>query len=254
MQDHDEKVKKLMERCREINLRLNNGKVRFKKDEVAFMGLLITNHGLKPDPKKVEAVTKMPKPTDVQSLQRFIGFVTYLSKFLPQLSDACEPLRKLTLKDAEWSWHEVHENASDHIKKLVTSQPVLKYYDLAKELTLQSDASETGLGATLMQEGHPIAFASRALSHVETRYAQIERELLSVIFGLERFHQYTYGHHVTVQTDHKPLESIVKKPLYKAPKCLQRMLLRMQEYDVTLGYRPGKQMQLADTYHGISAR
>ena len=81
---------------------------------------------------------------------------------------------------------------------LVTSQPVLSYYDSARELTLQSDASETGLGATLMQEGHPIAFASRALTDVETRYAQIEKELLSVVFGLERFHQYTYGHHVTV--------------------------------------------------------
>ena len=68
-----------------------------------------------------------------------------------------------------------------------------------------------------------------------------------MIFGLERFHQYTYGHHVTVQTDHKPLKSIVSKPLYKAPKRLQRMLLRLQKYHVTLGYRPGKQMQLADT-------
>lgn len=85
------------------------------------MGHLITSQGLKPDPRKVEAVIKMPKPTDAQAVRRFIAFVTYLSKFLPKLSDACEPMRKLTLKDTEWSWHEVHDKAFNNIKSLVTS-------------------------------------------------------------------------------------------------------------------------------------
>jgi len=85
-----------------------------------------------------------------------------------------------------------------------------------EELTFQSDASQTGLGAVLTQNGRPLAFASRALSDAETRYAQIEKELLYVAFGLGKFHQYTYGRKVTVQTDHKPLEAIVKKPLHMA--------------------------------------
>ncbi len=150
----------------------------------------------------------------------------------------------------------MHDQACARIKELVTKAPVLKYYEAEKELTVQSDASGTGLGAVLMQDGQPIAYASRALSEAEKRYAQIEKELLAVVYGLEKFHQYTYGRTVTVQSDHKPLEVIVKKELHKTPiKRLQRMLLRVQLYDVRIVYRKGKQMELADTLsraHGLT--
>jgi hypothetical protein len=151
------------------------------------------------------------------------------------------------LKDSELRWLDNHDNGLDEIKRLVTAKPVLKYYDPKLRLVLQSDASETGLGATIMQENQPIAYASRALTYTETRYAQMEKELLSVIFGLERFHQYTYGRTVQVRSDHKPLESILKKPLHAAPKRLQRMLLQLQKYDIRLQYTPGKEIYIADT-------
>jgi hypothetical protein len=131
-------------------------------------------------------------------------------------------------------------NALDIIKRLVTAKPVLKYYDPKIQLVLQSDASETGLGSTTMQVIQHIAFASRTLTDTETRYAQIEKELLSAIFGLERFHQYTYGRTVQMRSDHKPLESILKKPFHAAPKRLQRMLQQLQKYT------PGKEMYIAD--------
>ena len=150
------------------------------------------------DPEKVRAVLDIPKPTDVSGVWRIVGFVTYLSKFLPKLSDSCEPLRKLTLKDTEYCWLDNHDNALDEIKRLVTSKPVLKYYDPKLELTLQIDASETGIGAAILQDNQPIAYASRTLTDTETRYAQIEKELLSVVFGLQKFHQYTYGRKVYV--------------------------------------------------------
>ena len=121
----------------------------------------------------------------------------------------------------------------NRIKQLVTKAPVLKYYDPQEDLTLQCDASDAGLGAALLQKGQPIAFASRALQSVRN-YAQIEKDLLAVIYGLEKFHQYTFGRLVIVHSDHKPLEYIVKKSLFKAPKRLQRMLLRIQKYDVQL--------------------
>ena len=137
---------------------------------------MLTDGGLKPDPGKIKAILEMPQPTDVAGVRRLVGFVNYLSKFLPMLSDVCEPLRKLTVKDAEWTWLDVHDQACARIKELVTKAPVLKYYEAEKELTVQSDASGTGLGAVLMQDGQPIAYASRALSEAEKRYAQIEKE------------------------------------------------------------------------------
>ena len=246
-ENHDRNFIRLMERCREKRLKLNKDKMKFRQSQVKFIGHTITSNGLKADAEKVKAVLDMPNPKDVAGVRRFIGFVTYLSKFLPRLSDICEPLRKLTQKDIEWHCTSEHDNAVRQVKDLVTTDPVLQYFNPEKELTLQCDASEKGLGAALLQDERPIAFASRALTDTETRYAQIEKELLAVVFGLERFNVYTFGRPVAVQSDHKPLEMIVSKPLYKAPKRLQSMLLRMQKYEVCLKYRPGKNMEIADT-------
>lgn len=189
----------------------------------------------------------MPRPTDVAGVRRYIGFVTYLSKFLPRLSDMCEPLRRRTMKDVDWLWTHLQDEALDKLKKLITETSVLKYYEPTMELTLQCDASDTGLGAVLTQNEQTVAFASRGLSDAETRYALIVKELLAVVFGLEKFHQYTYGRPITIQSHHKPLEVITKKPLHKAPKRLQRLLLRVLVYDINLVYRRGNQMELADT-------
>ena len=173
--------------------------------------------------------------------------ITYLAKFLPNLSDVTEPLRRLLDKDVLWHWDATHENALNQVKQLITREPVLRYFDNAKEVTLQCDASESGLGATIMQEGQPVAFSSRALTSTERNYAQIEKELLSIVHGCTRFDQYVYGREITVQTDHKPLENIFKKPLLSAPKRLQRMLLQLQKYNLTLVYKPGKELFIADT-------
>jgi hypothetical protein len=107
------------------------------------------------------------------------------------------------------------------LKKLVTEAPVLRYYNPDKPLTLSVDASSTGLGCCLMQEGQPIAYASRALTKTQQNYAQIEKETLAVVYGCEKFHTYVYGRTVDVETDHKPLQSIFTKPLHQAPVRLQ---------------------------------
>ena len=109
------------------------------------------------------------------------------------------------MKDAVRSLHEVPDKAVAKIKQFVTCnpEPVLSYFDPNQSLILQCDASETDLGAAIQQKGRPVAFACRALTDIETRYAQIEKELLPVVFGLEKFHQYTYERDVTVQSDHK---------------------------------------------------
>ena len=99
----------------------------------------------------------------------------------------------------------------EKIKKLVSQAPVLAYYDPKAELVLQCDASNKGLGAVLLQNSRPVAYKSRPLSETESRYATIEKEMLSVVWGLEKYHQYTFARRVIVHSDHKPLETITKK-------------------------------------------
>ena len=246
--DHDRNLIGVLERARKCNLKLNKQKMKLRMSEVPYMGHLLTSSGLRPDPQKVKAVLDMPKPDGVQAVQRFLGFVNYLAKFLPRLSDLSEPLRRLTDKDAVWYWLPQHDEAIGSIKKLVTDHPVLRYYDVKEEVTIQCDASEVGLGAALLQKGQPVAYASRSLTATERRYAQIEKECLAIVFACERFDQYIHGREcVTVRTDHNSLETIFQKSLLTAPRRLQRMLLRLQKYSLSVSYKKGKEMYLADT-------
>ena len=129
---------------------------------------------------------------------------------------------------------------------MLTQAPVLMFYDPDKKLTVENDACEYGLGSVLMQDGRPIAYASRSLSQTETRYSQIEKEMLAVVYGLEKFHHYTYAREVEVVTDHKPLVAIWKKPLSKAPRRLQNLLLRARNYQFEIIYRRGSDIPTAD--------
>ncbi|KAL9964865.1 hypothetical protein ACROYT_G028567 [Oculina patagonica] len=131
--DHDRNLIGVLERARLCNLKLNKQKLKLRLTEVPYMGHLLTSDGLRPDPQKVQAVIDMPKPDGIKAVQRFLGFVNYLSKFLPHISGVCEPLRRLTDKDSVWCWQSQHDEAMESIKKLVTTQPILRYYDVKEE-------------------------------------------------------------------------------------------------------------------------
>ena len=146
--------------------------------------------------------------------------------------------------------------ATDCIQKTktaLTSLPVLAYFDKDKDHIIQTDASKTGLGAVLLQEGQPVVYASRTLTDTECRYSNIERELLGVVFGLERLHHYTFGKPITVETDHQPLTSIWKKTIATSSPRLQRLLLRLAQYDVHIEYLRGKENVIADALSRVTA-
>ena len=247
-QNHDRNLDAFLQRCLERNVKLNDKKMQLRRQEVPFIGHVATAEGLCVDPSKVQAIVEMPPPSDVTAVQRLLGLAQYLSKFLPHLSDITKPLRELTQKDVAWTWDPQQQQALEKLKRAVSSTPVLRYYNLQEEVTLQCDASQSGLGAGLLQNGQPVAYASRALTPTETRYAQIEKELLAIVFACEHFEAYTYGRDiVNIETDHQPLEAIVRKPLNNAPSRLQHMLLRLQKYNLKVKYKKGKEMFLADT-------
>lgn len=247
MEQHDKRLRQLLDRIRSINLRLNRAKCKIRMTEVSYVGHVLSADGLKPDPEKVRAIQDMPEPEDKAALMRFLGMLQYLAKFIPNLAEVSAPVRKLLEGDIEWHWEFEQKESFRKLKALVSNTPVLRYFDVSKDITLSVDASSEGLGAVILQEGQPVAFGSRSLTECQKRYAQIEKELLAIVFGCEKFNQYIYGKSVHVESDHKPLETVFKKSLQKAPPRLQRMLMRLQPYDLHVKYKPGKELYIADT-------
>ncbi|KAK3107438.1 hypothetical protein FSP39_014641 [Pinctada imbricata] len=245
-QEHDERLKRVLDKAREYNLKLSPDKCKLRRDSIKYVGHILSSEGVKPDPEKIRAVQSMEKPTNKQEMLTFLGFVQYLGKFMPRMSDVSTLLRKLTEHSAEWIWTREHDVSFDTLKTMATNAPVLKYYDPNLPLTLSVDATSKGVGAVLIQEGKPIAYGSRALTDSQKNYAQIEKETLALVYGCQKFHQYIFGRTVHVETDHKPLQSIFSKSLLKAPMRLQRLLLAVQKYDLVVKYKPGKLVFLAD--------
>ena len=242
-EEHDKNLRGLLARCQLHGIKLNNDKCQLNVPEIKFLGHVVSVS----DPEKVEAIKKMERPADVAAVERLKGTVTYLARYVPNLTDVMKPITVLTHKDTEWCWGDPQEKAFNNLKKLLTEAPVLAYYDKNSDLVIQCDASGSGLGAALMQNGRPLAYASQALTPTETRYATIEKEMLAIVYSLEKWHQFTYGRPVVVHSDHKPLFSISKKPLDRAPKRLQSMLIRALAYDADIQYLEGKKMFIADT-------
>ena len=124
---------------------------------MTYMGHILTENGLKPDPKNVNAILQMPKPENVKSVRRLLGMANYLSRYLPKLADTCEPVRELTRSNNEWEWSDKHERALREIKQAITTAPVLRYFDTTKPTLMHCDASSLGLVAVLLQDGRPIS-------------------------------------------------------------------------------------------------
>ena len=169
----------------------------------------------------------MPSPQSKSDLETILGMVNYLQRFAPNLAEMTSPLRQLLKKDSIFRWDPEHETALNKIKGVITQN--------------------YGLGCVLLQNDKPVCFASKALTETERNYAQITKELYAVLFGMTKFHQMTYGRHIIVQSDHKPLVSITRKSLLAAPPRLQKMLLQLTKYDYEMVHIPGKQIPVADT-------
>lgn len=190
--EYDEIIQKVMARAKEANVKFNKEKIQYKVNSVKYMGHIVTLEGVKADEAKIKAIAEMPLPTNKAGLQRMLGMTKYLAQYIPGEATITAPLRQLLRKDNVWQWQHEHDDVVKKLKDALTNAPVLKFFDPKKQLIIQADVSKDGLGACLLQEGHPIAYASRAPTETEKNYAQIEMELLAIVFSVKRFHQYVY--------------------------------------------------------------
>ena len=244
--DHDIAFSKLLHTAYKNNVKLNYDKLQYKQTQVNFFGETYTTDGRKPSLDKVHAITKMPQPTNKKELQSFIGMVNYLSKFTPRLSELAECLQDLIRINVPFQWGPEHIQAFNSIKQEIIKAPILKYYDSKKPTVLQMDASIKGLGACLLQCGHPVYFGSKALTDSQKGYVAIELEALAVSWAMEKFHHFLYATKFVLETDQKPSEAILAKSLNAATPRLQRILIKTFAYDFTVKYLPGENNQLAD--------
>ena len=187
VEQHDVRLRQVLDRCRESNLKLNKEKCHFQVSEVNYVGHVLSADGVKPDPKKVEAIVAMPNPASREDLRRFLGVVTYLSKFIPNMSQKSAPLRQLLQKDVEWSWGKAEDDAFTSLKISISSAPVLKFFDPKEPVTLSVDASQKGVGAVLLQNDRPVAFASKALTPSQENYAQLKKKCWPSSLGANDF-------------------------------------------------------------------
>nr|KAG5714223.1 hypothetical protein BaRGS_018440 [Batillaria attramentaria] len=242
--DHLSNLERLLTRLNDKGLRCRREKCLFAQPSVEYLGHTLSAEGISKG-SKVEAVLKMPPPTDVSSLKSFLGSVQFYGKFIPNLATMAEPLYRLTKKASPWKWGEEEQAAFEQLKNVLSSDQVLVHFDPDKPVGLACDVSNVGIGAVLFHRypdgsERSIANVSKTLTAAERNYSQIHKEALAIIYGLRKFYQYLYGRQFILVTDHKPLTALFgpKKgtPLLAANR-LARWALWLNQFDYTIEYR-----------------
>ena len=234
---HTETLDKVLGALKNAGLKINRDKTHFFAKQVKYLGHIFDGNGVHMDPEKVRAILVAPSPKNLKEAQSFIGLANYFNRFIKNFSDVFAPLYALLKKNSVFKWEAEHEKCFQLIKKLFSTNIVLKTYNPNLKTALLTDASMIGVGATLQQlhgnEWFPIIFASRTLNTAEKSYSQIEREALSVIFGCEKFKKYLLGTDFILKNDHLPLKKLFScgSPVPQNVSArLQRWKLRLSQY------------------------
>ena len=252
LDDHLSHIGQVLNRLQAAGLKLKASKCHFLRQEVEYLGHLITPKGLLPNPNKVCAVTNYPAPASVTQVRQFVGLVSYYRRFVRNFARLAAPLHRLMQKDITFYWTMECQEAFEALKKRLVEAPVLVYPDFSTGFVLETDASYQGLGAVLSQKLedrllHPVAFASRALAKPEKNYAVTELETLAVVWAVKHFRAYLYGHDVEVVTDHSAVKSLLTAPSPSGKHArwwLQVFGSGLRSVNIV--YRSGKQNSRAD--------
>ena len=206
IQEHDRRLEKVLQQIQAAGTTLNQEKCQFRKSSLKFLGHLIDQTGIRPDPDKTSAIAEMPTPQNLSDLRRFMGMINQFGKFSSKLAELTEPLRQLLSKKNSWSWGHPQDQAFAKVKLELMKPTVLALFDVNADLKVSADASCFGLGAILTNScWQPVAFASRVMTDTERRYAHVVKEALALTWACEKFSTYILGKKFMIKTDHKPL-------------------------------------------------
>lgn len=243
-QEHLANLRAVLERLRNMGLTVKLSKCKFLQESVKYLGFIINKQGLRPDPTKLEAIAEAPTPENVTQLKSFLGMLNYYGRFIPNLSNLLHPLHNLLKRDILWKWDDLSERAFVAAKRALLSERVLAHYEEGRPLVLSVDSSAYGLGAVLAHRypdgsERPVSCVSRTLSPAEQNYSQLDKEALAILFGVTKHHQYLFGRHFLLRTDHQPLTHIfgTKGGIPQtAASRLQRWAARLAAYDFSVEY------------------
>lgn len=246
---HLEILGEVFSRLEKAGLTLNKNKSKFCRAELKYLGYIVNRNGLSVDPGKVEAITNMTAPKNVREVRRILGMISWYRRFIPSLSDLISPLSRLLRKGVKFVWDESCEIAFQGIKSALISAPILTCPNFEHDFTLQTDASAYGVGAVLSQfydgKEHVICYISRTLTRQERVYSATERELLAVLFAVEKLRCYLEGTKFTLVTDHASIQWLhcLKNPQNR----LGRWVLRLQQFNFDVVHRKGREHVVPDT-------
>ena len=255
--EHLRNLESVFRRLREAGLRLKPSKCSLFRRKVQYLGHIISREGVAADPSKIEKVATWPTPTSVRETQQFLGFAGYYRRFVQDFAHIARPLHRLTERLATFMWTDECQGSFDELRRVLTSAPVLAYPDFNRQFILDTDASDTGIGAVLSQvdEGgreRVIAYGSRLLTKPERRYCVTRRELLAVVTFAKQYRPYLTGQRFLLRTDHG---SLIWLRNFREPEGqLARWLERLQELDFDIVHRRGKKHTNADALSRLPCR
>lgn len=249
--EHYDHLRKVLERLRIHKLYAKPSKCELFKKEVKFLGHMLSSEGIQMEKEKVQAILDYPKPNSVHEVRAFLGFVGFYRKFIANFAKIARPLTDLTRTKSKtkFEWNREAEMSYNKLKKLIQTAPMLHAPDETKPFWLNTDASDFAIGAVLSQKDdedvlRPLAFYSAKLKGAEIRYPTHEKELLAIIKALKNFRSYIYGRPINVQTDHKTLQYFTTQPKLSLRQA--RWAELMADYNLNIGYHPGKMNVVAD--------
>lgn len=254
LQEHVSDLKLVFDRLNKANLKLQPEKSEFFRKEIEYLGHVVTESGIKPNPKKLIAIKSFPIPKTRKQIKAFLGLLGYYRKFINDFAAITKPLTQQLKGKATVVIDEEYRKTFETCKTLLCNDPILQFPDFTKSFILTTDASNFAIGAVLSQgtlnHDKPVSFASRTLSDTEINYSTVEKEMLAIIWATKHFRPYLYGQKFKIVTDHRPLTWLMN---FKEPNSkLVRWKLQLLEYDYEVIYKKGSQNVVADALSRVT--